>query len=300
MFQLYNSRLIIDQAICYTSIQMKAKIREKTLLLDILQELSPDSSKNNLKSWIEKGRVQVDGVIVKRHVLSLEPGQEVTVGPKASFAEEGIRIVYEDRYLVVLDKPDHLLSVASLTEENRTVHAILKRRLGKVVYAVHRLDRETSGLMMFAYTDEARDKLKKQFEFHEVLRHYVALVEGHLASKQGTWKSYLQEDNNNYKVYSAPTGQLAITHYEVIGEKPTFSCVRFQLETGRKNQIRVHCLDDGHPIIGDRKYGARTNPYDRLCLHAFQLEFVHPFTNKKLRFESSLPAPFLPFRNKLK
>lgn len=288
----------MDQAIWYTFTEMKAKIREKTLLLDVLQNLSPESSKNNLKSWVEKGRVQVDGVVVKRYVLTLEPGQEVTVGPKASFAEEGIKIVYEDRYLVVLDKPDHLLSVASLTEENRTVHAILKRRLGKTVYAVHRLDRETSGLMMFAYTEEARDRLKKQFEAHEVSRHYAALIEGHLSPQQGTWKSYLQEDKN-YKVYSAPTGQLAITHYAVIGEKPTFSCVRFTLETGRKNQIRVHSSDAGHPIIGDRKYGARTNPYDRLCLHAFQLEFVHPFFNKKLCFKSSLPSPFLPFRQSL-
>jgi tRNA pseudouridine32 synthase/23S rRNA pseudouridine746 synthase/23S rRNA pseudouridine1911/1915/1917 synthase len=273
---------------------MKAKIREQTALIDILQNLSPDSSKNNLKSWVEQGRVLINGRVVKKVHLLVEPGQEVTVGPKASFADEGIRIVYEDRYLVVLDKPEKILSVASLTQEDRTVHAILKRRLGKLVYAVHRLDRDTSGLMMFTYTPAAKEAMKKQFETHEVSRIYLALIEGTLEEKQGTWKSFLQEDAN-YKVYSAPTGDLAITHYEVIGERPSFSCVRLTLETGRKNQIRVHSADAGHPVIGDKKYGARTNPYKRLCLHAMQLEFFHPVLKKKMSFKSQLPAPFLPF-----
>ena len=273
---------------------MKEKIEENCLLLDVLQRLSPDSSKNTLKSWVEKGRVWVDGAVVKKANLGLKPGQHVSVGPKASFTDEGIRIVYEDRYLVVLDKPETLLSVATLKEEERTVHTILKRRLGKAVFAVHRLDRDTSGLMMFAYTKEARELLKKKFEVHAVQRHYVALVQGTLKEKSGTWKSYLMEDAN-YRVYSVPSereGQLAITHYEVLDEKPTFSCVRFALETGRKNQIRVHCKDAGHPILGDEKYGSTIDPYHRLCLHAFQLEFEHPFTKKKLSFKSSLPAAF--------
>ncbi len=277
---------------------MKAKVTEKSLLLDILQKLSPDSSQNCLKSWVEKGRVLIDGLVAKRHHMFLEAGQEVVVGPKASFTDGGIKIVYEDRSLVVIDKPDRLLSVASLTEEDRTVHAILKRRLNKAVHAVHRLDRDTSGLMMFAYTPQAQHALKKQFEAHTVSRLYVALVEGHLAEKQGTWQSFLQEDAN-YHVRSGPAGQWAVTHYEVLAVKPTFSCVRFMLETGRKNQIRVHAAEAGHPVLGDRKYGARTNPFDRLCLHAYELEFTHPFLNKKLRFRSSLPSPFAPFAHKL-
>ena len=212
--------------------------------------------------------------------------------------QEGIKILYEDRYLVVLDKPDELLSVATLTQDERTVHTILKKRLGKPVFAVHRLDRDTSGLMMFAYTAEAQFELKKQFETHSVSRHYVALVEGRLTEKQGTWKSYLVEDGN-YRVHTAQPeqegAQLAITHYEVLGEKPTFSFLRFMLETGRKNQIRVHCEAAGHPILGDRKYGARTNPYNRLCLHAYELHFMHPFLKKNLSFKSPLPAPFQHF-----
>jgi 23S rRNA pseudouridine1911/1915/1917 synthase len=277
---------------------MKTQVQENSYLLDVLQALSPDSSKNNLKSWVEKGRVFVDGSVVKKFQLELKAGQEVTVGPKASFTDEGIKIVYEDRYLVVLDKPDTLLSVATLTEEERTVHTILKRRLGKAVFAVHRLDRDTSGLMMFAYTKETQSRLKKQFEVHAVQRHYIALVEGTLKEKKGTWKSYLQEDAV-YRVYSAPTGQLAITHYEVLDEKPTFSCVRFALETGRKNQIRVHCKDAGHSILGDEKYGSTIDPYHRLCLHALKLEFVHPYSQKKLSFKSTIPHAFKVFAKKI-
>ncbi|MGR3973207.1 MAG: RluA family pseudouridine synthase [Candidatus Rhabdochlamydia sp.] len=274
---------------------MKAKTQEKVTLINFLGTLSPESSKNNLKSWIEKGRVQVNGTVVKKPHLMLEIGQLVTVGPTLSFADEGVRVVYEDRYLAVIDKPEGLLSVATAKEEERTALSILKKRLGKPVHAVHRLDRDTSGLMMFAYTPEVKDLMKKQFELHEVNRHYAALIEGHLLEKQGTWKSYLQEDAN-YKVYSSSHGQLAITHYEVVGEKPTFSCLRLSLETGRKNQIRVHTSDAGHPIIGDEKYGAKNNAFHRLCLHAFKLEFTHPVSGKKLSFQVPLPTPFLPFK----
>lgn len=270
---------------------MKTKVQKNSTLLEVLQGLSPDSSKNTLKSWVEKGRVWIGSAVAKKAHVEVKAGQEVAVGPKTSFTDEGIKIVYEDRYLVVLDKPDALLSVATMKEEDRTAHTILKRRLGKAVFAVHRLDRDTSGLMMFTYTKEARDRLKKQFEVHAVLRHYIALVQGILKEKSGTWKSYLREDES-YRVYSAPSGQLAITHYEVLDEKPTFSCVKFALETGRKNQIRVHCQDAGHSILGDEKYGSKMDPYHRLCLHAFQLEFVHPFTNKKLSFKSNLPPEF--------
>ena len=270
---------------------MKAKPQIATPLLDVLRALLPDSSKNKLKSLIDQGRVAVGGTLAQKSDLIVERGQEVVVGPKASFADEGIRIVYEDRYLVVLDKPPKLLSVATDAEDERTVHAILKQRLGKMVYPVHRLDRDTSGLMMFTYTPTTQEAMKKQFEKHEVSRHYIAMLEGHLETKCGTWKSFLQEDAN-YRVFSAPTGEHAITHYEVVAEKPTFSCVRFILETGRKNQIRVHASESGHPVIGDKKYGARTNPYKRLCLHAEELHFFHPHLKKVMKFRAALPEMF--------
>jgi 23S rRNA pseudouridine1911/1915/1917 synthase len=269
---------------------MKAKIEEKTTLLAALQLLSPDSSKNTLKSWVDQGRVSIDESRVTSHRLELLPGQELRVGPKVSFSEHGIKILYEDRYLVVLDKPAKLLTVATDDESEKTVHAILKRRLKKTVYPVHRLDRDTSGVMLFTYTTEARDALKEQFAKHTIERIYYAHVEGSPSPKKGTWRSHLVEDDF-YFVKSSSTGKLAITHYEVMGEKKNVSLVKFILETGRKNQIRVHASEAGYPIVGDTKYGAQTH-HKRLFLHAHILGFYHPFRDKQMRFVSPLPTYF--------
>ena len=268
--------------------EMETKIQEKTALLTALQALSPDSSKNTLRSWIEQGRVFLDGKTLTdaRHVI--HPGQTLLVGPKVSFADDGIRILYEDRYLVVIEKPEKLLTVASLDESEVNVHTILRRRLKKRVYPVHRLDRDTSGVMVFAYTEKTRDQLKEQFAAHSIERVYYAIVEGQLSPLKGTWKSRLLEDAN-YFVKSSPHGKLAITHYEVIQTRPHSSLVKFTLETGRKNQIRVHTSDAGHPVIGDTKYGSK-NRKARLCLHAHVLAFNHPLKKKRLCFTS--PVPF--------
>lgn len=303
---------------------MKAKIQEKTPLLAVLQQLSPESSKNTLKSWVEQGRVSVNDIRVSSLSLELLPGQEVTVGPKITFSEQGIKILYEDRYLVVIEKPDRLLTVATLVETEKTVHAILKRRLRRMVYPVHRLDRDTSGVMIFAYTPNAREHLKEQFLNHTIERVYYAYVEGTPMPKKGTWRSHLVEDDFYYvKSTDAPeepqrryaknfqkplfkkfkkekqeeAPKLAITHYEVIEEKKGISLVKFTLETGRKNQIRVHASEAGFPIVGDCKYGAQTHRRGRLCLHAHILGFEHPFKKKTMRFVSPLPAYFSTLRS---
>jgi 23S rRNA pseudouridine1911/1915/1917 synthase len=270
------------------SVLMKAKIQEKSTLLKTLEALSPDSSKNTLKSWVEQGRVKVDGNSPSSWHQELMPGQEVTVGPRHAFAEEGIKIFYEDEHLAVIEKPAKLLTVASLTEGERTVHTILAKRLKRKVFPVHRLDRDTSGVMMFAYTPAAQERLKEQFAAHTIERVYLGLVEGTPTPAKGTWRSYLVEDDF-YFVKSAATGMLAITHYEVMKVKGTTSVVKFTLETGKKNQIRVQTSEAGYPVVGDRKYGARTS-YGRLCLHAHVLGFYHPFRKKEMRFIS--PAQF--------
>jgi len=312
---------------------MKAKIQEKTSLLAALQQLSPESSKNNLKTWIEQGRVSVDETRVSSCRQELLPGQELRVGPRVAYTEHGIKILYEDEHLVVLDKPDKLLTVATAAENEKTVHAILKRRLRRMVYPVHRLDRDTSGVMLFAYTTEARDLLKDQFAEHKIDRIYMAIVEGTPTPLKGTWKSTLVEDDfffvksiptpeaapvrnfgpakppkNDFrsreaaryaqrkafieqKVKSEETGKLAITHYEVLKQRKHTALVKFVLETGRKNQIRVHASEAGFPILGDTKYGGQTNRR-RLCLHAHILGFHHPFRNKKMKFVSPLPEYF--------
>jgi tRNA pseudouridine32 synthase/23S rRNA pseudouridine746 synthase/23S rRNA pseudouridine1911/1915/1917 synthase len=275
---------------------MKAKIQEKTPLLAALAVLSPESSKNTLKSWVEQGRVSVNGIRVSQVRLELLPGQELNIGPKVSFSEHGVKILYEDQHLVVIDKPDRLLTVASLVENERTVHAILKRRLKRMVYPVHRLDRDTAGVMLFAYTPEACDKLKRQFAEHTIERVYYAYVEGTPSPAKGTWRSHLVEDDVFF-VKSSEKGKLAITHYEIIEEKKGISLVKFTLETGRKNQIRVHASEAGYPIVGDTKYGAQNHRRGRLCLHAHTLGFQHPFLNKRMRFISPLPSYFSTFKS---
>jgi len=256
-----------------------------------LQKLSPGSSKNTLKSWVEKGRVTVGGALARRWNCNVQG--EVCVGQRAAFADEGVKILYEDLHLVVVDKPIGLLSVRTDSEAERTVHSILKRRRTKVVYPVHRLDRETSGVMVFVYTFAAQKVLKEKFEAHAIEREYRGIVEGILKPKKGTWKSYLAEDTN-YFMKSRPEGKLAITHYEVIQHRKHTTLVRFHLETGRKNQIRVHASEAGYPILGDKKYGSSSySPMGRLCLHAHILGFDHPVTGKKLRFTSPIPSVFL-------
>jgi 23S rRNA pseudouridine1911/1915/1917 synthase len=269
---------------------MRTEIQEKSTLLEVLQRLSPDSSKNTLRSWVEQGRVLVDDKQITswRHIL--QPGQLVKVGPKVFFADEGIRVLYEDSHLIVIDKPEKLLSVASLDETESNVHAILRRRLKKRVFPVHRLDKDTSGVLVFAYTEVARDGLKEQFADHSIERVYYAFVEGTLTPPKGTWKSYLVEDES-YFVKSSKTGKLAITHYQVMNAKRGISLVKFQLETGRKNQIRVHASEAGHPVVGDTKYGGQSRRV-RLCLHAHILAFNHPVKKKRIRFVSPLPELF--------
>ncbi|HEY5259602.1 MAG TPA: RluA family pseudouridine synthase [Rhabdochlamydiaceae bacterium] len=260
-------------------------------LLDLLRELGPDSSKTTLRSWVAQGRVSVDGKQVTDTRVQVKQGQEVKVGSKCLFARENIKILFEDAHIVVILKPEGLLTVATDFDQEFTAHTVLKNRHEGQVYPVHRLDRETSGVMVFAYTEAARDKLKEVFYTHDIEREYLALVEGRPTPDKGTWESTLIEQAD-YSVRSAPGGKLAITHYEVLKQKGQFTLLRLKLQTGRKNQIRVHCKEAGFPITGDKKYGAKTHAFGRLCLHAQKLAFLHPITKKPLSFESPVPEMF--------
>lgn len=268
------------------------------LLLDVLVKQFPDSSKNTLRSWVERGRIWVDGKPALSSRQQVAPEAAVTLGKKTLFIEEGIEIVYEDDHVVVINKPEGLLSVATDFQKWNTAHAILKRRFNTGrVYPVHRLDRETSGVMIFAYTEKARDRLKELFFLHTIEREYYAIVDGLIEEDQGSWKSFLAEDDF-YNVSSTPhpeKGRLAITHYEVVKRKRSATALKLRLETGRKNQIRVHCKEAGYPVVGDTKYCAKADFMGRLCLHARRLALPHPITQKPLVFESPLPTSFLPF-----
>jgi tRNA pseudouridine32 synthase/23S rRNA pseudouridine746 synthase/23S rRNA pseudouridine1911/1915/1917 synthase len=264
-------------------------------LLEALTQLSPQSSKNTLRSWIKEGRVQVNDMTVKNASSLVLKDQCVTVGQRKKIIRPGIPILYEDRDLVVIDKPSGLLSVASAFEKGETLHALLKAHYQpRKVFVVHRLDQDTSGVMVFALNQEACDQLKDLFEAHTIERAYTAIVEGQLLFPAGTWQSYQYEDSQ-YVVHETSDetqGRIAITHYQTLASSKRYSWLQLRLETGRKNQIRVHCQSAGHSVAGDKKYGAQTSPIKRLCLHAHLLAFQHPFTKKSLRFESPVPEEF--------
>jgi 23S rRNA pseudouridine1911/1915/1917 synthase len=274
---------------------MKHTADRKTSLLEILQEMAPDSSKNTLRSWLQAGRVIVDNQCRTRANTEILPGQEISIGSKVIFLRGSIRILHEDDDMVVLEKPEGLLSVATDFENRATVHEILKRRFHhRRVYPVHRLDRETSGVMMFAYTEKARDLLKAQFEQHLVNKTYFAIVEGEMALGKGTWESFLEEDDFYYvkSTGDVDNGKLAVTHFEVLKAYKNRSFLCLKPQTGRKNQLRVHCSEAGHPIIGDKKYRAVSNPLKRLCLHAQRISFIHPSTHRRMTWTTSLPEIF--------
>ena len=254
-------------------------------LLSILSTKFPDSSNTTLRNLIRHRRVLVDGLLATKDI-PITSVQSVTVLPKRRQVE-GVTVFYADDHLIVVDKPEGLLSVATDFEERKTLHAMIKRSHPSV-WPVQRLDRETSGVMVFALSFKAKEGLKEQFIEHSIYREYHALVDGQLKGK-GTWQHHLSEDAG-YVMHVAQHGELAITHYEALEEKRWQTRVKFVLETGKKNQIRAQSSHMGFPIVGDKKYGSRSTFLKRLALHAHRLEFIHPITEKRLSFIS--PTPF--------
>lgn len=263
-------------------------MEETTTLLKTLAKLFPDSSKSTLRSLLASDRVTVDGRVAKRGSQEVIE-EQVQILPRKAFAHHNLKILFQDEGIIVVDKPVGLLSVDDEKGVNPSVHAILKRRFAtRRIFPVHRLDRDTSGVLVFACGDKTKELLKEQFAMHSTKRIYYAVVQGHLEKSRGTIKSYLNEDVNFF-VRSGKTGKLAITHYEVLKTSRKLSYLRVELETGRKNQIRVHLSELGHPIVGDRKYGSICNPLKRMGLHAHHLTFFHPGKKREISFTSPIP-----------
>lgn len=274
---------------------LKITAPKEISLLEALALLSPQSSKTTLREWVQEGRVAVDGRILRKANTQVLAGQIVSIGPKVKYVEGDLRVLYEDKDIVVIDKPEGLLSVATDFEQGETAQALLKKYYrSRKIHVVHRLDQETSGVMLFVFNEKAQDKFKDMFAAHRLQREYVAIVEGALEDQEGTWESYLFEDDF-YKVHSTKDeskGRKAITHFELLNKTRAYSRLKLVLETGRKNQIRVHCQEAGYPVVGDKKYGAHGNPIKRLALHAHLLAFEHPITGKKMKFTSPVPEVF--------
>ena len=276
-------------------------VRESSTLLEFLMHEMHGISRNKAKDILQGHGISVDGKHVSRHDYPLEPGMVVRVSKhrrKTELDSRWIRIVYEDKDIIVIEKQPGILSAAS-TGGQFCVKTVLdeyfqRRHFKCHAHVVHRLDRETSGLMIYAKTIEAAMSLENDWKGRVFDRRYIAVVGGEIDKEGGTIESWLK-DNKACVTFSSPTdngGKLAITHFRVLDKNEKFSLVELRLETGRKNQIRVHMADIGHPVCGDDKYGSTQNPLHRLCLHAYRLFLFHPVTGQRMEFETPYPTEF--------
>ncbi len=280
---------------------MRLVVRDAQLLLDTLALLYPDSTKTTLRQLLQTGRVRVNGEVEKNARRELDPGELVEVGQKSvqPALPPGLAILHEDDDVIVVLKAHGLLTVATERERETTAQAYLnvylKEKGGDRIHVVHRIDRETSGVLVFAKNFEAREALKEKFAAHDVERVYIAVIEGELDPPGGTIRSHLRErkDLRMESVDAHPDAKLAVTHYRTIETNGRYSLLEIRLETGRKNQIRTHLAEAGHPVVGDRMYGSNVNPLGRLGLHAKVLGFEHPKTGKKLVFTAPVPKGFM-------
>ncbi len=270
-------------------------------LLDFLFLTLKDKSRTTVKSLLAHKQVAINGRPVTQFDTPIHPSDEVSVNFDRAFnffKHPMLRIVYEDKDLIIVDKSAGLLSMGTDTNKEKTAYRILsdyvkRHDLRNRIFIVHRLDRETSGLMMFAKNPRVQTALQADWDQAVLERKYVAVVEGKPEKDKGELQSYLAE-NSAMNVYSTTPekGKLAITQYNVIKNKGRYSLVELELLTGRKNQIRVHMKEFGCPVAGDKKYGATTNPMKRLMLHASKLRFVHPITRENMVFETAIPSKF--------
>lgn len=278
--------------------------KDDTLLAFLLEQL-PLKGRNVLKALLRDRQVSIDGTPVGQFNHPLAPGTVVEVrwerdAPRKKPLQLGLDIVYEDTDLIVINKPSGLLTVATDTEKRKTAYSLLSDYVklqdpDNKIFVVHRLDRETSGLLLFAKNSTVKQQIQETWETMVNQRTYVGVVEGIVEQEQGTIVSWLAE-TTAFRVYSqqnAQAGKKAVTHYRKIGGNTRYSLMQINLDTGRKHQIRVHMQDLGHPIAGDKKYGSRSNPIRRMALHAQVLAFTHPKTGQPCRFETPIPEKFL-------
>lgn len=290
------------------------RVAEPAQLMDFLLSKMGGMARSSVKQLLGQRRVKVGNAVQTRHDFELKSGDVVTVSSgrgNSQLTHPKLKIVYEDDDLIVVNKQPGLLTVATTPgSKETTVMSILRAYVKKQnaranIYVVHRLDRETSGLLVFARSEELQHYMRDYWRQLVTERTYIALAEGVPEPREGRITTWLTEDKRNAVVYSSPVddgGDIAITNYKTLRVSPLpsaisnqfYSLVELHLETGRTNQIRVHLASKGCPVVGDRKYGHgnESSPIDRLCLHAKVLAFIHPVTEKAVRFESPIPKEF--------
>lgn len=278
------------------------QVNEEQPLLEFLLKSITHESRSKIKATLKGRGIKVDGKVVTQYDYLLQPGMNVAVSKRKRddmiLKSRYVKIVYEDKYIVVIEKNIGILSMAA-GHSSLNVKSVLDDYFHKshqrcTAHVVHRLDRDTSGLMVYA--KDIRTEQILEHEWHDIVydRRYVAVVSGEMEEDGGTIRSWLK-DNQAYITYSSQTdngGKYAVTHFHTLARTTEHSLVEYRLETGRKNQIRVHSADIGHPVCGDVKYGNGDNPIGRLCLHAYILCFHHPVTGKPMEFETVIPPAF--------
>ena len=272
-------------------------------LLPFLLETITGKSRNSVKSILKRGQVFVNGKSVTQHNYLLAPGQTVSIQSNLTARKKsvlsGVTILHEDDDIIVINKDAGLLTVAAKDPEEDTAYRqvtdyVKEGNRKNRIFIVHRLDRDTSGVMLFAKSEAVKNTLQKDWSTLVEQRVYTALVEGEVKTSADTITSWLTESKST-QVYSSPFdngGKLAVTKYRKIKSKPDYSLLEVELETGRKNQIRVHMQSIGHPVVGDMKYGAKTNPMKRLGLHATTLSVTHPRTGELKTYTARVPGNF--------
>jgi len=279
-------------------------VENQSQLLDFLFIVFKEKSRNEVKSYLAHRQISVNGKCVTSFNFLLKQTDNVrfsSVGEDKPNPNHRCSIVYEDNDILVVNKKHGALSMSTGKEDEVTCYSVMMehvRRHGRNnrIFIVHRLDRETSGLMMFAKSEKVQQILQDNWNENIIARTYVAVVEDSVEQDNGQIVSYLTESRKSLKMHSSPTdngGKKAVTNYKTVHRGEKYSLVELNLETGRKNQIRVQLAEIGHPIAGDKKYGAKTNPLQRICLHARSLAFLHPITREKMFFDTDIPKEFI-------
>jgi len=277
-------------------------VTHESELMAFLIEQLPHKNRNNIKSLLTNEQIEVDGKVQTRYNVRLKAGSILKIKWERSPVTKSFRgfsIVFEDEHLIVIDKHAGILSVASRSEREYTAYSFLSKHVKtqdpeNKIFIVHRLDRETSGLMVFAKSTKVQHLMQDNWRDVVTERKYIAVAEGVIPVDEGEITSYLHE-NAAMVVYSdqnPENGKLAKTHFKVLKRTDKFTLLEIRLDTGRKNQIRVHLQEYGYPIVDDKKYGGTQNPINRLGLHAKALGFIHPITKRPMRFETPIPRKF--------
>ncbi len=276
-------------------------VTKDTELLQFLLETLKDQSRNSVKSLLSNHRVSVDGAPISQFNFKLYKGDTVIISktPIHKKTRSNLPIIFENDEMIVINKPSGLLSIASDKEKGSTAYRMLtdyvqQKDKHNRIFVVHRLDEDTSGVLMVAKNAKLQQALQDNWNDLVSKRGYYAIVEGKMEQKSGTIKSYLKKNSQNmmYSSKKPGDGQFSVTHYKVIEENDNYSLLDVHIDSGRKNQIRVHLGDLGHHVIGDDKYGNPSNPIKRLGLHAYELELRHPLTNKLMKFTAPVPKEF--------